>query len=126
MNLLDKLMMAGQSTGVQNMGKMGVSAVPTDASQLKVPQMPLDPASVPAAAGANVAASAPATMANADATNWGGILGALAGGVGMAMGGKPDAPQASAEPFRGGARYRRPEGDISMADMAGRGGILNG
>ena len=124
MNLLDKLLMSGSG---QNTQTMGMPTVPTDASQLRVPQMPLDPASVPVAAGANAAATLPATMAAPSASPVGGILTALAQGAGMAMGGKKQ-EEAPVVAYRGGSsQYRNPGAEtISGQRKANRGGILNG
>lgn len=123
MNLLDKLLMSGSG---QNTQTMGMPTVPTDASQLRVPQMPLDPASVPVAAGANAAANLPATMTAPSASPLGGILMGLAQGAGMAMGGGKQQQEAPVVAYRGGSRYKRPEGNISDARMANKGGILSG
>ena len=123
-DLLNRLMMSGTT---QNVGAMGVPTVPTDASQLRVPQMPLDPASVPMAAGANAAANLPATMAAPSASPLGGILMGLAQGAGMAMGGKKQ-EEAPVVAYRGGSsQYRNPGAEaISGQRKANRGGILNG
>ena len=130
MDFLASLMASG-SQGPSNMASMGMSTVPTDASQLKVPQMPMDISSIPATTGANVAASVPATMATPSAGPMDGLMQALLSGGVNAMGAKKEEPQvAQASPYRGGSQFDNP-GAAAISGLRFSGGnnargLLNG
>lgn len=113
------------------MGTGQSMAAPTDMSQIKVPQMPIDPASVPAATGANAAAKLPQMIENAPKSS--GLLDAMAMGGLAALGGgggqEQPAPMVQAAPFRGSALFQNPGAESFSNHRVGAPnlrGLLNG
>jgi hypothetical protein len=129
MDFLNSLFQSG-SKGPANMASMGMPTVPQDASQLRVPQMPLDITSIPATTGANVAVGVPQTMAAPSANPMSGLLEAMvSGGVG-ALGGKDKQEAPQAQQFRGGSQFSNP-GAAAISGLRFSGGnntrgIMNG
>lgn len=82
----------------------GAQSAPTDASQLRVPQQPLDLSASPGAAGANVAQQVPGILAQGGGTDWGAIGKAALGGAASSMAGQSEqqAPMVQAGAYRGG------------------------
>lgn len=130
MDFLASLMASG-SQGPSNMASMGMSTVPTDASQLRVPQMPMDISSLPKVTGENVASSVPATMSAPSASPMDGLMGALVAGGVNSMGSKKEEPEvAQAAPYRGGSQFDNP-GAAALSGLRFSGGtnargLLNG